>query len=214
MHRGPGMTSRRRLGAAVPLLLLLACGGPYQPGIGPGVRPNPGSGSGSGGGGGGGGISVRGRVLDGTRQPIPSRTVLIGAQSAVTDATGNFSLDHVTAPYDLTVITIGQENAATIYQGLTRVDPKVLDFASPGSLSNHAHVTGNLLGGDPCRAPRAPPPPSPGVRRRPSAATTSPRILTTFRSAGRERTPSSERFTRSSGRSMPAAFPPPTKVRG
>ena len=129
--------------------LLLACGGSGDLTAHP---PPPHSDAGGGGvgnpdgGGGGGSLAVTGQVVDGAGQPVVGRIVLLGNLSTTTDVLGQFSFTGVSAPYDLTLVATSPGKVATLYQGLTRTDPKVLDLATGGTLPNTAHVQGTLFG--------------------------------------------------------------------
>src|SRR5262249_30649649 len=99
------------------------------------------------GGGGGGSLGVAGQGVDGTGHRVPLRTVLIATQSAPTDASGHFSFSGVSSPYDLTLVATAPDKTATVYRGLTRPDPTILDLSVSGSLPNTGHVQGTLFGG-------------------------------------------------------------------
>lgn len=100
------------LGAA---LLLTACPGPDTD---PNPNPNPDPGGGS-------TITVAGKVLTGDGQPIEGASILIpgnGRQAVALDSTGSFSIEGVTAPYDVIVVQRALRSA-TVYKGLSRRDP-------------------------------------------------------------------------------------------
>lgn len=114
---------------------------------------NGGGGPGGGIGGGGGDKTVSGLVVDNQGQPLQNRTVLIGTGSATTDASGQFSITGVAIPYDLVIIEPASEKVATMYTGLTRLDPKVLDLGVNNPTNRSATVGGNIVGGDPLPTP-------------------------------------------------------------
>jgi hypothetical protein len=131
----PSILGRPILPSAA-LLILLACGG--------GSGPSPGGPDG-----GGGGSTVNGQVLDGFGQGLSGRTVLIAGRTTTTDASGKFTLSGATIPYDLVIIEPAPAKVATVYAQLTRLDPKLYDFAGGTSASVQATLAGNIAGGDP-----------------------------------------------------------------
>jgi len=113
------------------LVCLVACGGDSGP---------PG---------GGGSATIAGHVVDGYGQPVAGRTVLIGASSTTTDASGAFTLTGVATPYDLVILAAAPTKAATVYTQLTRTDPRVPDLAAGNPTPLTATVKGALSGGAP-----------------------------------------------------------------
>lgn len=74
-------------------------------------------------------------------------TVQIGSQSTTTDASGNFTIDGVTPPYDLRVsYTVGEKTSLHVVEGLTRADP-VLELNTYKAGTNRlALVEGTVSG--------------------------------------------------------------------
>jgi hypothetical protein len=76
-------------------------------------------------------ITVTGKVIDFFRRPVPGVPVTIGQQSALTDDGGEFVVDGVLPPYDVSLIASSSRDDfsfryyAYVYQGLTRPDPTV-----------------------------------------------------------------------------------------
>jgi hypothetical protein len=94
-------------------------------------------------------VTVAGMVIDVSRNPISGATVAIGAQHTTTDGTGAFSIPGVTAPYDAVVIVpVPSHNAAIVFKGLTRADPKLIALPVSGGLPNSGTVSGSVSGGD------------------------------------------------------------------
>jgi hypothetical protein len=86
-----------------------------------------GASTGTGGASGGPG-TVSGTLIDLWGHPLPNVAITIGTVSAVTNASGKFSVANVPAQYDVTAslhpdIGGGTGNYAWVYQGLTRRDP-------------------------------------------------------------------------------------------
>lgn len=113
------------------LALLVSCGGGSSP---------PG---------GGGSATIAGHVIDGYGLPLAGRTVIIGASSTTTDASGAFTLSGVATPYDLVILAPAPTKAATVYTQLTRTDPKLPDLAASNPPALTATVKGALSGGAP-----------------------------------------------------------------
>jgi hypothetical protein len=92
-------------------------------------------------------ITVTGRVIDGSSQPIPNTPVIItGLPATTTDANGSFTVTGVTTPYDVTAILSASKISIT-YKGLTRSDP-VIYFTGASLLApNSATVSGTVSGG-------------------------------------------------------------------
>lgn len=87
-------------------------------------------------------VTIIGKVLTFGGDPGASLPVLVGGQKASTDANGNFSVAGVTTPYDLTILEASR-NRATIFQGLTRLEPIVF-IPGPGNNENKTDVTLNF----------------------------------------------------------------------
>lgn len=71
--------------------------------------------------------TVRGRIIDFYRHPIPGVTVEIGGSDAVTDSQGQFVIEDVAPTYDVSFVVQWSSGATGtngwVYQGLTRRDP-------------------------------------------------------------------------------------------
>lgn len=71
--------------------------------------------------------TVRGRIIDFYRHPVPGVTVEIGGDEAVTDSQGQFVIEDVPPTYDVSfVVQWSSFQGGTqgwVYQGLTRRDP-------------------------------------------------------------------------------------------
>ena len=93
-------------------------------------------------------INVSGTVVGSDRAPVVGASVTIGAQSAVTDAAGAFTISGVALPYDLTAVVTVPKKRAVVYQGLTRRDPAVVVIGVTASPYTGT-LTGNLSGGNP-----------------------------------------------------------------
>ena len=95
-------------------------------------------------------ITVAGTVIDNQLSKFAGVSVIIGAQSTITDASGHFSIANVTPPYDLTaLVTVSGDKGASLYKGLTRTDPTILVALNPTSTDNTGTLTGTVTGGDP-----------------------------------------------------------------
>ena len=89
----------------------------------------------------------------GRAEPVPGQTVTDGVHTAVTDAAGRFTFPDEPLRYDLTIVDAGR-SVVTIYQGLTRRDPilvQAVDLPASGS-HHHAVIAGKLIGGAPYRS--------------------------------------------------------------
>lgn len=118
----------------VPVLLLLAIG-MFVAGCKKDSSPTGPSG--------GGIITVTGKVVNSSLQPVSGVPVLISGKASVnTDGNGAFTVASVTSPYDATVI-VGSTKTAYIYRGLTRGDPTLFILGS-SSLPNSANVSGSI----------------------------------------------------------------------
>ena len=96
-------------------------------------------------------ITVAGVVVDFALRNFPGVSVIIGAQSTVTDANGHFSIANVTPPYDLTALggpTFTGAKGASLFKGITRTDPVIMLFLDPASTENMGTLTGTVTGGD------------------------------------------------------------------
>ena len=75
-------------------------------------------------------ITVIGRVLTVLNQPAAGVSVaLTGQPATLTDASGNFTVTDVIAPYDAVVVD-GSGQTASLYKGLSRTDPTLVAWAS------------------------------------------------------------------------------------
>jgi hypothetical protein len=89
-------------------------------------------------------VTVNGYVKDIDGEPISGATVIIkGKSPTTTGASGNFSVSNVTIPYEARIIVSGFQQAAVVYQGLTRLDP-ILFYLGSITNSNTATITGNV----------------------------------------------------------------------
>ncbi|KFA94681.1 hypothetical protein Q664_01205 [Archangium violaceum Cb vi76] len=121
-------------------MLLTACPGPDTD---PNPNPNPDPGGGS-------TFTVAGKVLAGEGQPIEGTSILIpgnGRQAVALDSTGSFSIEGVTAPYDVIVVQRAHRSA-TVYKGLSRRDP-TLPFITNAEETGGSKATleGTITGG-------------------------------------------------------------------
>ncbi|OJT20182.1 hypothetical protein BO221_33955 [Archangium sp. Cb G35] len=121
-------------------MLLTAC---PDPGTDPNPNPNPGPG-------GDVTITVSGKVLTGDGQPIEGASILIPGndrQAVALDSTGSFSIEGVTAPYDVIVVQRALRSA-TVYKGLSRRDltlPLITDAEETDG--SKATLEGTVTGG-------------------------------------------------------------------
>jgi len=89
-------------------------------------------------------VTVNGYVKDIDGEPISGATVIIkGKSPTTTGASGNFSVSNVTIPYEARIIVSGFQQAAVVYQDLTRLDPTLFYLGSITN-SNTATITGNV----------------------------------------------------------------------
>ncbi len=89
------------------------------------------------------GITVHGRLLDATGQPLAVALVSVSGRSPImTDSNGEFAIADVVVPYDLTVVWPKSRSVAA-YQGLTRADPTVV---STTRISRTAQLSGTVSG--------------------------------------------------------------------
>ena len=68
-------------------------------------------------------ITVAGVVVDFALRKFPGVSVIIGAQSTVTDANGHFSIANVTPPYDLTALGRSKPSPAPRARRCSRASP-------------------------------------------------------------------------------------------
>lgn len=89
-------------------------------------------------------VTVNGFVKDIDGEPIAGATIIIkGKSPTTTGASGNFSVSNVTIPYEARLIISGVQQAAVVYQGLTRLDPIIFYLGSTTS-SKTATITGSV----------------------------------------------------------------------
>jgi len=89
-------------------------------------------------------VTVNGYVKDIDGEPISGATVIIkGKSPTTTGANGNFSVSNVTIPYEARLIISGFQQAAVVYQGLTRLDPTLFYLGSTTN-SKTATISGNV----------------------------------------------------------------------
>jgi hypothetical protein len=72
-------------------------------------------------------MTVRGKLIDFYRHPLPGVTVAVGESEVVTNAQGEFVAEDVPATYDVSFVvqwsSLRSEEYGWVYQGLTRRDP-------------------------------------------------------------------------------------------
>ncbi len=100
------------------------------------------------GGGGTSGAVVHGKIVDYFMNPIPNAAVSVGTESAVSDASGAFTID-APATYDLaftitTTVSNTPANIGWLFQGLTRRDPTLQIYN--GTQSRNTDVNFNVTG--------------------------------------------------------------------
>ena len=89
-------------------------------------------------------ITVTGKVISGNKLPISNSAVVItGRPATTTDANGSFTVTDVTAPYDLTVVSL---KVSFTYRGLSRSDPTIVILLADIP-PNNATVSGTISGG-------------------------------------------------------------------
>ena len=96
-------------------------------------------------------ITVSGTVVDSAFKKFPGVSVIIGSQNTVTDTNGQFTIANVTPPYDLTaLVTIASgAKSASVYRGLSRVDPTISVQLSTTVTNSTGMVFGSIVGADP-----------------------------------------------------------------
>lgn len=94
--------------------------------------------------------NVNGKVTDVNGFPIGGATVLIGSTIATSGADGSFTINSVTAPYNLKVLVgSGSTPTGAYYQGLTSFSPQIFAGGTSGVSSSTAlSVTIPVLGVD------------------------------------------------------------------
>ncbi len=100
--------------------------------------------------GGGQTVAITGRAFLENGRALPSATILIlGQGSTTTDTEGRFEVAEVSVPYDIAVLsTDWGDPVVTVYQGVTRADPRVVAFSDDrqsSSSSLEATVVGDRL---------------------------------------------------------------------
>ena len=90
-------------------------------------------------------ITVTGKVLSYSGQPVAFLPVLVGSKVTSSDANGNFSANEITSPYQLVIVQTDQK-FAQVYQGVTRPDPIVLVAVSSSSPEKKSTVTVSFTG--------------------------------------------------------------------
>ena len=89
-------------------------------------------------------ITVNGYVKDVDGEPVGGATVIIkGKAPTTTGAGGNFNVSNVTIPYEIRLILSGTQQAAVVYQGLTRPDPTLFYLGSTTN-SKTAIISGTV----------------------------------------------------------------------
>jgi hypothetical protein len=93
---------------------------------------------------------VAGTVVDRKwGRALPDQIVVLDGQRATTDVAGRFSFARAPARYDLTILSPNGKRA-TIYQGLSRRDPRLVHTAArTRSFAHRARIMGMVLGGLP-----------------------------------------------------------------
>jgi hypothetical protein len=88
--------------------------------------------------------TVRGRIIDFYRHPVPGVTVEIGGTEAVTDSQGQFVIEDVVATYDVSFVVQWSSFAGAtqgwVYQGLTRRDPTLQVYQGLEERSMNANL--------------------------------------------------------------------------
>ena len=98
--------------------------------------------------GGGGGpttSTVSGTVVGILDTPVAGASVTIGSTTVTSDATGAFTIDNVTPPYDVTVSSTA-DNWAHVFVGLTSTSPVLLPYgAASASLPSSTATIGGTV---------------------------------------------------------------------
>lgn len=127
-----------------------AAGGSAGEGTGNAGEGNEGGSAGTMGEGGTGGAgpedtTVRGRIIDFYRHPVPGVTIGINGVDVVTNAQGEFEFENVPEVYDASFIieVPNRDEYAWVFQGLTRRDPtlQVFQGTSDRSMYTELHPT-------------------------------------------------------------------------
>lgn len=91
--------------------------------------------------------TVSGRLVTLKGQPVPARQIVIVGHAPVnTDSQGAFAIPDVSVPYDIMWID-STNKAATLYKGLTRADPMLLNPEEAFGAMRSATLTGSITGG-------------------------------------------------------------------
>jgi hypothetical protein len=89
---------------------------------------------------------VTGTVLGSDLRPLAGQVVAAGGARTTSDAAGRFTLPSVAGPYDL-VVASPDGAAATLYRGLSRRDPVVMNHPAPRASRPHqATIAGTVTG--------------------------------------------------------------------
>jgi hypothetical protein len=76
-------------------------------------------------------MTVRGKVIDFYRRPIPSLAMEVGGENVVTGADGTFVVPDVAATYDASfIVNVSYSTVGWVYQGLTRRDPTLQVYSA------------------------------------------------------------------------------------
>ncbi len=95
---------------------------------------------------GGSDLTVRGRLFDSWHLPIRAARVVIGDKDPVVTAVdGSFQIEHVTPPYDVTIL-LPEASEVWIFEGLDLVEP-TLQTNRPFAPQNRATVRWNVING-------------------------------------------------------------------
>jgi hypothetical protein len=134
------MFASKSLVAAVLAIALAACGGPSEdpsPTPSPSPTPTPAPPT----------ITVQGRAMNLDGLPVIGLTAVVAGHPAVNvDSSGQFSIAAVSAPYDL-ILVDGAAQHATIYRGLTRVDPTIVVSDAQPVSGYSSTISGTITGG-------------------------------------------------------------------
>ncbi len=94
-------------------------------------------------------LSVSGRVETLLGRPLIGATVKSQGETDFSDATGAFTLDGLSVPYDIVVNVAAGSGALHVFEGLTSASPVLDPFLEPAfpTLDRDAAVDGTVLGG-------------------------------------------------------------------